>query len=284
MRPLWIQLLNDKFDTTIFSWLIPTPSLIYAAAILVALFAFMRRANKIDVKRYHAAGAALYIMIGGLLGARMVYLLFRWQDVLEHPSEILSPTGGTASWGGYLGGITGLLVYGWMNKIDHAHGSLALADVLASVLGLGIAIGRWACFLNGDDFGRLSDLPWAVSYPAGSLPYMAQITAGLLRPGAIQSLPVHPVQLYLSLNGLLLFIVFSLIWNRLKGQPGITFGLFWMAYGASRFLWEFTRGDQPDLVFGVFTIGQIVCIFLIGITPLYLLGLPKSKQNRWETN
>lgn len=275
MRPLIVDWLNRVFHTSAFAWLVPAPAVMYAVALTAGLLVFMNRARKDSIPRYHAAGAVLSAMLGGMLGTRLVYLLFHWQQVQADPAELFSLTGGTISWGAYLGGIAGLVIYFMANRIvDPAparhlatHSEWAarwkLLDAAALALALGIGLGRWACFLNGDDFGKLSQLPWAVRYPPGSFPYLAHLQAGWLEPGAQLSLPVHPVQLYLSLNGFLIFCGLSLFYPRLRSRPGYTFGLFWLAYGAARFLLEFFRADYPPVLWDTFTPAQIVCTVVV---------------------
>lgn len=268
MRPRIVDALNAAFRAEVFGWLVPTPAAMYAIAMTAVLVVFVHRCRRLGISRYHAAGAALWAMAGGLVGARASYLLANLRSTLSNPMQILDLGGGTASWGAYLGGVAGLVLY----CRRYRQFTLQVADVVASCLGLGVALGRWSCFLNGDDYGKLSTLPWAVRFPHGSYPFVAQVRAGLLDPLDSLSLPVHPVQLYLSLNGLILFVGASLCWKRLRHRPGALFCLYWLAYCATRFLWEFARGDQPDLFGGSLTMGQLICIPIVMGAGLCLLS------------
>lgn len=256
MRPRIVDALNAAFHSEVPGALVPTPAVVYAIAMLAVLVVFVQRCERAGLSRYHAVGAGLWTMIGGLVGARVIYLLFRFESTMADPRQILDLGGGTASWGGYLLGVVALLLH----CRRHQQPAWQYADALASCLGLGVAIGRWSCFLNGDDYGRISSVAWAVRFPHASYPFVAQVRAGHLDPLADLSLPVHPVQLYLSLNGLILFVGASLLWKRLRHRPGTMFCLYWLAYCATRFLWEFARGDQPDVLGGFVTIGQLVCV------------------------
>jgi len=204
--------------------------------------------------------------MGGLVGARVFYLVQHLETTLGNPGVILNLGGGTASWGAYIGGAAAFLLYFSFNKEQ----TLGYADAVGSCLGLGIAVGRWSCFLNGDDFGTLSDLPWTVRFPHASPPFVAQVRAGLLDPLADLSLPIHPVQLYLSFNGLMLFLLATWCWRRLRHLPGATFYLYWLSYCLTRFMWEFFRGDQSRVFSASLTVPQVLAILVVIPTSLGL--------------
>jgi phosphatidylglycerol:prolipoprotein diacylglycerol transferase len=116
-----------------------------------------------------------------------------------------------------------------------------LLDFVAPLGALGLAITRVGCFLNGCCWGAPSDLPWAVTFPPGSLPQQAQAAAGLVAAGA-PSLPVHPVQLYECAAALAMF---GWLWRRFgrrrcAGEVAAAFGLL---YGGWRLLAELLRAD-----------------------------------------
>jgi phosphatidylglycerol:prolipoprotein diacylglycerol transferase len=266
MRPRLVDALSAALGSELAGGLVPAPATMYAVAMIAVLVVFVRRSHRLGISSYHGVGAALWSMAAGVVGARAAYLAVHLQRTLADPAQILDLGGGTASWGAYLGGALGLLLYCRRHRLPAG----LIADALASCLALGVALGRWSCFLNGDDYGRLSSLPWAVRYPPGSYPFVAQVRAGLLDPRVALSLPVHPVQLYLSLNGLMLFAGMSLLWPRLRNRPGALFGLYWVAYGATRFFWEFARGDQPNFLHGSLTAGQVICIAIVVGAGLWL--------------
>ncbi len=259
MRPRIIAYLNDATGVEFWGWLIPTPAVVYTIMMLVCLAIFIRRAAQSDLSRYHALGAALWAMIGGLIGARLLFLLFHIDRVLITPEMIFNLTGGTMSFGAYLGGATGFLLYIKRHKLP----GLTYLDTGASILGLGPFIGRWSCFLNGDDFGTLSTVPWALSFPHGSYPFAHQVELGLIDPLQSLSLPIHPLQLYLSLNGLCLFIIFSRLWRKRTFAPGLLFGWFWIVYPSTRLILEFFRGGVERNVFGFLTAPQATTMLLL---------------------
>jgi phosphatidylglycerol:prolipoprotein diacylglycerol transferase len=142
--------------------------------------------------------------------------------------------------------------------------TLRYLDVLASVLGLGPFLIRWACFLNGCCFGTPTGPAWGVCFPANSFAFRAQLGEGLLTTGDLKSLPVHPVQIYLSMLGLLLFVLSSLFWQKYAARRGATFLFYWLVYGACRFFLEFLRGDVPRYTVLGLTLSQFVILLVLG--------------------
>ena len=203
----------------------------------------------------------------GIIGVRLLYLLLNIKLVFQQPSILLELNGSTISFGGYFFGTIAFVAYlkfknqNWISHLDAA----------ASVLGLGIMIGRISCFLNGDDYGTITKAAWGVSYPPGSFAFADQVNKGLINLTANQSLPLHPVQLYLSLNGLVLFLICSYIYKKYNYHAGFLFSLFWLLYGLTRFCLEFFRGDYPEKIFGFLTSGQVMCFMVFITTSLLFL-------------
>lgn len=269
MRPRLVDALYSLTGSNFLSGLVPLPTMMYAVAMLAVLIVYMGRCKVIGLSRYHAAGMAFAVMVGGLIGAHVFYMIQHLDATLAGLKDVYNMEVGSASWGAYLGGIFGFSLYYF--RFNHIP-AWRYADVLGSCLGLGMLFGRWSCFLNGDDYGTLSNLPWAVRYPHASMPFVAQVQAGLLDPMADLSLPVHPVQLYFSFNGLLLFMAGTIFWKRFPHRPGATFCLFWMSYCLTRFIGEFFRGDQYMRVFSL-TVpqGMAILVFLAAAFCLWYL-------------
>jgi len=152
------------------------------------------------------------------------------------------------------------------------------------VMGLAPAIGRWSCFLNGDDFGTLSNTPWAVVYPHGSIPFTYQVRQGLIDPLAHFSSPVHPTQLYLSLNGLALFVLLTFIWKMYRFSPGVLFCLYWAVYSFTRFFLEFFRGGVRTDYLGYFSLSQIMTLVVFTLAMGGIFWLRKLEQVRINAN
>lgn len=205
------------------------------------------RPNKTDIDDFLP-----WAILGVIVGGRIGYILFyQLEFYLADPLEMAKIwNGGMSFHGGMLGVIVAILAFCYASKIN----VLSLSDKLACAAPIGIFFGRIANFINGELFGRTTNVPWAVDFPGG---------AGLLR---------HPSQLYeAALEGLLLFIILLFL-SRIKFvrlKAGILSGVFLCGYASARFFVEFFR--EPDLQIGFiaeeFTMGQILCI------PMFIGGV-----------
>jgi phosphatidylglycerol:prolipoprotein diacylglycerol transferase len=247
LRPRIVEALSAYLGSAA-DWVVPSPALVYALAMVASLVVLRYRSRHAPgIEPYHTLGMALWMMVGGLVGARTFYLGQHYSEILADPVRVLAPGGATASWGAYLGGGAALALY----CARHRLGGLRYADLVAPVVGLTMAVGRWACFLNGDDYGTRSEVPWAVRFPHASYPFVDHVRAGLVSPLDAWSLPVHPVQLYLSASGLFLFFAGTWFWRRHRDRPGATLCFFWLLASLTRFALEFYRGDHHHFVLGL---------------------------------
>lgn len=219
-------------------------------------------------------------MIGGLIGARLFYVLLHFDRLLSNPAILFDVGGGTVSWGAYVGG--GLSF--WLYFVIRRQPVRLYADVLGSCLGLGPLIGRWSCFLNGCCFGKLSSVPWAITYPHGSYAFAAHVREGLIDPLASSSVSVHPLPIYLSLNGLVLFLIFSWLWKKNKMPAGVLFWLYWVIYGFTRFFLEFFRNVHDVQSVGLFSLPQFMTIllFCLAVIALFILLLTQKNSAQIE--
>jgi len=258
MRPTIMQYLADGG----FGWLaplVPRPGLMYGVMLLILTFVFLRRARIAGLDHQRALELVLSAAVGAVIGTRLFYLVTTGDILrLDFPAWF-NLSRGTASWGAYLGGMAGFALYAWASKIAVWH----YLDTAASVVPLGPFIARWSCFLNGDDFGRVTDTAWGIRFPSGSLPWQAHVADGLLPSTAAASLPVHPIQLCLVVNGLVVFMIVTAIWRRYRDRPGVTFGTFLLLYGATRFPWEFLRDPAAGGARGLLSTSQWMCLILI---------------------
>ncbi|KAF0191742.1 MAG: phosphatidylglycerol:prolipoprotein diacylglycerol transferase [Gammaproteobacteria bacterium] len=192
-----------------------------------------------------------YAALGVVLGGRLGYMLFYdAANLISNPITVFKVwQGGMSFHGGLLGVITAMWLYA---RKTHRQ-FLQVADFVAPLVPIGLGAGRIGNFINGELWGKVSALPWAMVFPD-------------LRAGG---LPRHPSSLYEALlEGLLLFIVLW-IFSRKSRPIGAVSGLFLVCYGSFRFAVEFLR--MPDeqlgyLAFGWFTMGQLLSL------PMILLG------------
>ena len=196
----------------------------------------------------------LWATLGIVLGGRIGYVLFYRPDFyVEHPLEALKVwQGGMSFHGGMLGTALAIILFAYRHKLK----LLALSDVIACGVPFGLFFGRIANFINGELWGRETDVPWGMIFPTGG-PH-----------------PRHPSQLYqASLEGVVLFLVVFLI-ERAGGRrrPGTVTGVFLIGYGVARSIGELFR--QPDaflgFLIGGLTMGQLLSAPMI-VAGIYLV-------------
>ncbi|CAI3217797.1 Prolipoprotein diacylglyceryl transferase [Desulfovibrio diazotrophicus] len=190
------------------------------------------------------------VMVGIILGGRLGYVLFYDLPVyLDDPLEILRIWNGGMS---FHGGLLGVLGAFWYYARSRGRSFLEVSDFIAPLIPQGLFFGRLGNFVNGELWGKVSDVPWAMIFPGGG------------------PLPRHPSQLYeAALEGLVLGVVLW-IFSAKPRKEGAVSGLFALGYAVFRFGVEFVR--VPDvqlgyLAFDWLTMGQALCV------PLFLAGL-----------
>ncbi|WP_298839161.1 prolipoprotein diacylglyceryl transferase [uncultured Roseobacter sp.] len=214
-----------------------------------------------------------WVILGVIIGGRLGYVFFYQRDYyLDHPGEILAVwQGGMAFHGGLLGVITAAFLFAW----KHALPRLSLADAIALGVPPGLLLGRLANFINGELWGRPTDLPWGVAFPgpeAQNCPDVAGICAR------------HPSQLYeAGLEGLLLGVLLIwLVWRSgALRRPGLIAGVFFAGYGLSRFLVEFVRQPDAHFVTAGNPLGLAWHVGGWGLTMGQLLSLPMILAGAW---
>jgi phosphatidylglycerol---prolipoprotein diacylglyceryl transferase len=196
-------------------------------------------------------------LIGGLVGARLYYIVQHWSSVKHDVLGNLFSGEGLVWYGGALGGALGVVLWAQRRRFL----SLALLDLTAPGLALGYAIGRIGCQLSGDgDYGIASGVPWAMSYPDGTVPTTQQ---------------VHPTPVY---EMVAMGFVAWLLWRwRDRWRPGILFAVYLVLAGTERLLVEFIR--RNDEVFAGLTAAQLLSIVMIG-TGVTWIALVWSSQRR----
>ena len=217
---------------------------------------------------------AVWLMGGGFLGARALYLAAHPESVRGLADVFKVWQGGIVFYGCILGGLIGSVLY-WRR---HPFPFLPMCDAVAPSLMLGSALGRVGCFLNGCCYGGASTLPWAVRFPAGSLPWARHVHEGRIPADALHSLAVHPAQLYSVLDALLILGLLTWFFPR-RRRDGEVMALLMVTYPVTRFLVEALRNDEPA-VFAGLTLSQAisVALFLGGLAFwAYLSRQPRGR-------
>jgi phosphatidylglycerol:prolipoprotein diacylglycerol transferase len=221
--------------------------LMYLAGFAIGWWLALRRIsrNQAPISRAQLDDLLFLVVLGVILGGRLGYVLFYKPGYyLSHPLEILAIwQGGMSFHGGLLGVMLAMVLVARRHGVDW----LRLMDFVAPLIPPGIAAGRLGNFINGELYGRVTDLPW-----------------GMVFRGAGDA-PRHPSQLYqFALEGVTLFVL--LWWFSSKPRPrGQVSAMFLLGYGVLRFIAEF--GREPDaflglLAFGL-SMGQWLCLAMI---------------------
>ena len=195
----------------------------------------------------------LWAAIGVILGGRLGYVLFyKPSFFLQNPLQILTLwEGGMSFHGGLLGVIVAILAFSWKNGIT----PFLLSDMMAIVTPIGLFFGRIANFINGELWGRPSDVAWAMIFPRGG------------------PLPRHPSQLYqATFEGILLFLLLLMVWRWTDGRrrPGLLTGVFCMGYAVARIVGEIFR--EPDAFLGFILGSDWLTMGMLLSVPVFAFG------------
>lgn len=229
-------------------------ALAYVGGLLLGWWYMRRLAPRApgDITAEQIGDFVVWATLGVILGGRLGFVLFYRPDhFLANPGEILALwKGGMSFHGGLAGVAAAVILFSRRRGIPF----LILGDLTACAAPIGLFLGRIANFINGELFGRVSDAPWAMVFPAGG------------------PLPRHPSQLYeAALEGALLFVLLLALARGTAAltRPGLCFGVFLTGYGLARILVELFR--EPDAYLGFIlpgiTMGQILSL------PVILVGL-----------
>jgi phosphatidylglycerol:prolipoprotein diacylglycerol transferase len=261
-----------------------------------ALFRVLTKRGYADVKLENVVdfitGAALY---GVLLGGRLGYVFFYKPEMLRAPMSILRVwEGGMSSHGGMIGLLAFTFYYSRRHKISWRN----LGDNLGVTAPFGLFFGRCANFINGELYGRATNVAWAVQFPKELLDHgdeagravsaCAKIDPSLNSPEVIIAAvhrqpqvkeilrgiltPRHPSQLYEAfLEGIVLFAILWFMRTRMRQPNGVLTGLFFICYGLFRIVIENFREPDATLIAG-FTRGQFFSFFLIAIGAAFIIA------------
>lgn len=249
-------------------------SLAYIAGILIGWWYIRRllREPGAPMTERHADDLVFYGTLGVILGGRIGYILFYSPDMLTNPIKAVSLwDGGMSFHGGVIGVAIGIILFARQNGLNW----LRIHDYVSCVVPFGLFFGRLANFVNGELWGKPTDVAWGIVF-------RGTVAAGQIEPAR------HPSQLYEALlEGLVLFAVLWVAFWRTKAryEPGKLTGIFLLGYGLSRFFVEFFREPDRQLVWLVdmtgLHMGQWLCVPMIA-GGIYLIVTAKGRRQRIE--
>lgn len=241
----------------VFGLSLKTFGIVFALSFVACGLLLARRLRELDKPTDWAGEMVTVALVGGLVGARGYYLLQNPSALDRDGLGAVFGGSGLIWYGGLVGGAVAVAI--WAARRDML--GLGLLDLAAPALALGYAVGRVACQVSGDgDYGRPSDLPWAMGYPQGAVPTDPGVT-------------VQPTPIYETLAmGLVAYGLWRL---RDRVQAGMLFAMYLLAAGIERFLIEFVR--RNDAVLAGLTAAQVesVVMALAGIGIAAWLRYPR---------
>jgi phosphatidylglycerol---prolipoprotein diacylglyceryl transferase len=204
-----------------------------ALGFIAGLWTASKRAAFVGVSPEKVADVGPWLIIGTLIGARLVYVCSYPQDFRGEPFWHVFAIwkGGLVFYGGLFGASGACILFSYINKIP----LWRFADVLAPSVALGHAIGRLGCLMNGCCYGQACNLPWAITFPVGHRTH----------PVGEAAMPLHPTQIYESLLNFALYAALAWFFRKRRKFEGQVFAIYLMGYAIVRSTVEMFRGDYP---------------------------------------
>ncbi len=206
---------------------ISTFGVMMAAGFLAAFWIGARRFREEGLDPEAASTILMYTMVGGVLGSKLYFAVDNWIQGNGPFAVLFFARAGITWYGGLIGGLLAGVIGCRIHKLP----TLTVANCVAVALPVGQALGRVGCFLVGDDYGVVTDLPWGVTFPRGAPPTIE---------------PVHPTQIY---EILWLLPVAMFLWRRRHRSPFL-FGEYLVLNGAGRVVIESWRVN-PEVALGL---------------------------------
>jgi phosphatidylglycerol---prolipoprotein diacylglyceryl transferase len=233
---------------------LPTYGVLVSLGVLVGLWVSVRNSQKQGINPDDAWNFGILVVLSGIIGAKILYIINDWSTYAEHPGEIFSLN--TLQAGGvFSGGLVAALVAAVLYIRKHHMPPLATCDAFAPGLAIGHAIGRLGCFAAGCCYGKPTNHFWGVTFTNP----VAHALVGTPLNEALE-----PTQLFESAVELANFFVLMWMFER-KKFDGQVFGAYLILYGVARYFLEFIRDDpgRGSVFGGLMTGTQLISIFLV---------------------
>ena len=236
------------------SFSLPTYGLLVSIGVLLGLWISVRNAQKQGINPENAWNLGILVVLCGIVGAKILYIVNDWSNYAAHPAEIFSFS--TLQAGGvFSGGLIGAFLAAAYYIRKHHMPALATCDAFAPGLALGHAIGRVGCFAAGCCWGKPTNHWWGVTFTNP----LAEAWVGTPLGRALQ-----PTQLFESAVEVANFLILMWLFKR-KKFDGQIFGAYLFLYGVARYFLEFLRDDpgRGEVFGGIMTGTQFISILLV---------------------
>jgi len=235
--------------------------LMIAIGIIAAYLVTMYRAKRLNIDSSYIDSLAIWGLLGGIVGAKVLYWLTQIENIIQNPKILLNISDGFVVYGGIIGGIFAGYLYCRYKKIQF----LQYLDLIIPVVALAQGFGRIGCFLAGCCYGLETSSRFGIVFPSDSF--------------APSGVSLIPTQLISSALDFILFAILIFFAERKKAEGQVA-ALYLILYSAGRFLLEFLRGDLIRGSVGLITTSQFISIwmFIIGIGMLILLYRKATKK------
>ena len=251
---------------------------IIAFGFLLAVLMGGRMAYKWKMSLDKMIDVLIYGTLGGIVGARLYYVIFRWSYYAQNPGEIIQIwNGGLAIYGGILGGLLGAYITCRFNKLNFYN----LLDCIGMSLLIGQGIGRWGNYANQEAFGTNTAMPWGMKSEK-TVEYLLDNQAHLKELGVTVDpyAPVHPTFLYESLWCLGSFLILYIIYRKYRRFSGQLFLTYGVLYGTGRAIIEGFRTDSLYIGSSTLRVSQLLSIVVAAVfLAVLIIKLVKVKKH-----
>ncbi len=246
--------------------------IIIAFAFALCIILSLRHARQFDLNPEKLSDIYLLMIPGAIIGARLYYVAFSWQDFKDNLLLIFNTRiGGMAFYGGVIGAVVAIYLMCKIKKISVVH----FLNFAVVYLPLGQAIGRWGNFFNQEAFGVNTSLPWGM-HSEGTAAYLSSLPQVV---GHRPDLPVHPTFFYEFIANILIFAVLLYIRRLDDNRSGTNIFVYFILYGITRFIVEGLRTDPLMIGDTNIRVSQFLSVIMIlsAIVGLFVQGMRRSK-------
>ena len=269
---------TDIFDLLSEPWSLHTYGLLIATGFLTAMMLSKKQAELEGEDPERVVDMAFYLLLSGLIGARIVFILTKFSDYMKNPMEIVMFwRGGLVFYGGFIGAALFMIYYCYRHKINF----FKFADIYVPYLALGHVFGRLGCLAAGCCYGKPTEMLWGIQFPKGSMPHHGQYAQGLINYEEV-ALNIHPTQLYEAGAELLMFWFLIMLRPRKRFHGHIM--LIWLAlYPVIRSIIEMFRGDKERGVY-ILSTSQYISILVATVAIVLVFYFKKNRANITESH